>query len=141
MARILIIEDNPTISAVLVGALCNNGHDAFPVYAEAAISTAEARHPDLVVLDLWMAGTSGAEVFKRLRADPVTKHIPVLITSALPNAMAIGRELGADDVLPKPFSLETLEARVEHLLEGVHHEPQPEHSGDANRQSDCEPDA
>ncbi|MCB9780054.1 MAG: Flp pilus assembly complex ATPase component TadA [Alphaproteobacteria bacterium] len=78
-----------------------------------------ARHkPDAIVLDVMMPRLSGYEVAERLKGDPATADIPILILSARGDAQHIkeGFQAGADDYLPKPFDPEELELRVRALL-------------------------
>jgi adenylate cyclase len=74
---------------------------------------------DLVLLDLLMPGLDGREVLARLKADPVLRHLPVIMLSALDEAEGIAGciELGAEDYVPKPFSPVFLRARIGAALE------------------------
>ncbi|MCK6578000.1 MAG: response regulator [Anaerolineae bacterium] len=84
-----------------------------------AIEAAEALHPDLVLLDILLPRMNGFEVLARLKASPITEHIPtILITANLrePSDVAQGLDLGADDYLQKPFAPQELLARVQSKL-------------------------
>jgi DNA-binding response OmpR family regulator len=74
--------------------------------------------PDLVLLDLMMPGMSGREVCSRLRADPRTRRIPIIMLTAKSEESdkIIGLEMGADDYVTKPFSVRELVARVRAAL-------------------------
>lgn len=65
--------------------------------------------PDLILLDLWFPETGGVNVTHQLRTDQATQHIPIVIVSANKDAPNIARQIGADDVLCKPFDLSELE--------------------------------
>ena len=74
--------------------------------------------PDLILLDVMMPGMDGFECCRRLKADPTTLHIPVVMVTALgePGERLHGLESGADDFLTKPVEYETLMARVRSLV-------------------------
>jgi DNA-binding response OmpR family regulator len=79
---------------------------------------AKAEHPDLIILDLMMAEMDGLETCKRIRADPATARIPIIMLTAKAEEsdMVIGLELGADDYVTKPFSPKALVARVKAMF-------------------------
>ncbi len=117
--RILIVEDDRTIALALHERLtaegfecdlCADGHEALEV--------AEARLPDLVLLDLMLPGLDGVEVCRRLQAQRPT---PVLMLTARSEEsdMLVGLGVGADDYMTKPFSLKELVARVRAILRRV----------------------
>jgi DNA-binding response OmpR family regulator len=74
------------------------------------------KRPDLVVLDIMLPGIDGAEVCRRLRADPATECLPVLMISGHLHLDQIAREAGATDYMPKPRNLTVLEQRIQALL-------------------------
>lgn len=61
--------------------------------------------PDLIFLDIWMPGIDGEEIVKILKRDSQTNQIPIIIVSALNNLDRVGKTIGADDVLEKPFDM------------------------------------
>jgi response regulator RpfG family c-di-GMP phosphodiesterase len=83
--------------------------------AEAAWRALPERRPDVIVLDLGMPNTDGAELFRRLRSDRSTRSIPVVLLSGDPEAGKLATELGIDAFLPKPFSPLQLLAVAERL--------------------------
>ena len=115
-ARILVVEDDPTVSEVVVEYLRRSGYE---VYAAAdglsALAAADARPPDLVVLDLMLPALDGFEVCRRLRARG---PVPVIMLTALgeESDRLTGLELGADDYVTKPFSPRELVLRVASVL-------------------------
>jgi DNA-binding response OmpR family regulator len=117
MQRILIVDDDPSVSSVLRRGL---NYEAFAVdvaaSGEEALEIARERYPDLVILDVMMPGLDGLEVLKRLRA--ADEHLPVLMLTAKDrdSDLVAGLELGADDYLTKPFTFKVLLARVRALL-------------------------
>jgi len=83
-----------------------------------AIDAACRHRPDAIVMDLSMPGVDGIEATRRLKADPRTAHIPVLMLTAYPlNAVQGGAlEAGADDFLTKPCLPDHLETHIQRLL-------------------------
>ena len=118
--RILVIDDNESNRDLLARRLARDGHAV-----ETAVGGAEGlallleRDFDLILLDILMPDMSGYEVLARLKADPVTAEIPVIMISALDEVDSIVRciEAGAVDYLPKPFEPALLRARIRACLE------------------------
>ena len=115
-ARILVIDDDRKITALLRRAFAYEGYEVDLAYdGSKGLLTARDRPPDLVVLDVMMAGLDGLEVCRRIRAGG---DVPILMLTArdeVPDRVA-GLDAGADDYLVKPFALEELTARVRALL-------------------------
>lgn len=120
MARVLVVEDDPTVAEVVLSYLDRAGHVTRSVSdgSEAAslLVSAEAAEIDLVVLDLMLPGADGLEICRRLR-----KHypdLPVIMLTALgqEDDRIAGLEVGADDYLTKPFSPRELALRVGSVL-------------------------
>ena len=115
-ARVLVVEDDPTISEVVVRYLEREGLDVEAVAdGRDALDAAAAHWPDLVVLDLMLPGMDGLEVCRRLRARA---PVPVIMLTARGDEedRVLGLELGADDYVVKPFSPRELTARVRAVL-------------------------
>src|SRR5213592_679989 len=83
-----------------------------------ARTRASASVPDLLVLDLMLPGMDGLEVCRRLRADPATAALPIIMLTAKADVVdrVVGLEVGADDYLGKPFSTKELVARARAVL-------------------------
>ena len=118
--KILIVEDNSDIRRLMAFFLERIGYDV--VEAEtgfAAIERAKATHPDLIMMDLGLPDITGDEAIARLKVDPSTKHIPVIvITAYYEGAPLVESALaaGACDVLYKPVALRILEDTLLRLL-------------------------
>jgi two-component system alkaline phosphatase synthesis response regulator PhoP len=83
----------------------------------AALEIAHDLQPDLILLDLMMPEMDGGEVSRRLRSDPITAGIPIVIMSAHDTTGAIAATLPIDDLLRKPFTVKQLYATVSRWME------------------------
>ena len=118
-ARVLVVDDTPQNVRLLADILGAKGFVAITAGSgEEGLAKLAAEKPDLVLLDVMMPGISGYEVCRRIRADPATALLPVvLVTSLDPREERVkGIEAGADDFLPKPIQQAELLARVRSLL-------------------------
>jgi len=117
--RIVIVEDEADMAELIAMRLkrehyevivCNDGLLAL----DAILSDP----PDLVVLDLMLPGISGTEIAARLRANPKTARVPIIMLTALAEEsdIVVGLHVGADDYMTKPFSMSVLVARITALL-------------------------
>lgn len=123
--RILVVDDDPTISDVVARYLRGDGYDvAVAMDGQAALDQAAESYPDLVVLDLMLPKVDGLEVCRRLRA---LGDVPIIMLTAKGEEMdrLLGLSLGADDYLSKPFSPRELVARVKAVLRRTAAVPAP----------------
>jgi two-component system phosphate regulon response regulator PhoB len=117
--RILVVEDEEDILELLRFNLAREGHAVLTsASGEDGLELARAERPDLILLDLMLPGLDGREICRRLKQDPETRHIPVVMVTARGEESDIvaGLELGADDYVTKPFSPRILTARVAAVL-------------------------
>ena len=118
-SRVLIVEDEPDIRELVVHHLKREGYQvSVAASGEEALRQVQASPPDLVLLDLMMPAMNGLEVCRRLRQDPVTASLPIVMLTAKGDEVdrVLGLELGADDYVVKPFSPKELLARVRAVL-------------------------
>lgn len=117
--RILVVDDDPTALRLIGYSLQQEGYDVLTA-ANGLDGLAQARqlHPDLIILDIMMPDLDGFEVCRRLRADPATRRLPVLMLTAKGQVAdkVAGFRAGADDYLVKPADPGELVARVAALL-------------------------
>jgi DNA-binding response OmpR family regulator len=115
--QVLVVEDDDTLSEVVVGYLARAGLRPTRV-ADGVEALVEAREnpPDLVLLDLMLPGLDGFEVFRRLRADRPTLPVIMVTARGEEDDRILGLGMGADDYVTKPFSARELVLRVESLL-------------------------
>lgn len=120
--RVLVVEDEPDIAALIAYQLTREGFRVETAGSgPEALDSVGREIPDLVVLDRMLPGLSGDEVLKRLKAEPATANIPVLVLTAKreQEERIEGLELGADDYLTKPFSPVELVLRAQAILRRV----------------------
>ncbi len=117
--RVLVVDDEADIRELVRLNLAREGYEILECESgEQALSLARSKTPDLIVLDLMLPGMDGMEACKRLKADPKTTQIPVVMLTAKGEEADVvaGLEVGADDYVAKPFSGKILTARVRRLL-------------------------
>src|SRR5438309_4661517 len=117
--RVLIADDNPQGVELLEAYLGERDYDtATTADGEATLQKVRDWKPDLILLDIMMPKISGFEVCKRLRANPATRNIAVLMITALDQASDVERavEAGTDDFLTKPINKTELLLRMRSLL-------------------------
>ncbi|MEE9514741.1 MAG: response regulator [Candidatus Brocadiales bacterium] len=116
---ILIIEDEKDLVELIQYNLEKEGFKVVYAYdGEGGLQIARSRHPSLVLLDLMLPRLDGLEVCRRLKQDPKTADIPIIILSVKDSEADVvaGLELGVDDYVTKPFSPRILTSRVKAVL-------------------------
>lgn len=119
MSTILIVEDEPDLRELVVHHVQSAGLTAVATGSGAeALRLAAQHNPDLVLLDLMLPDLQGVEVCRRLRAEPATAQVPIImLTARTAEADRVaGFEAGADDYVPKPFSTRELMLRIRAVL-------------------------
>jgi two-component system phosphate regulon response regulator PhoB len=118
-AQILIVEDDRSLADVLDYNLRQDGYQTVVSNdGQDGLRQAKLRTPDLIVLDLMLPLVDGLEICRRLRADPVTRNILVLMLTAKSEETdeVVGFSVGTDDYVAKPFSVKVLLERIRALL-------------------------
>ena len=141
-SRMLVIDDSPTIVALLKRMLQQNQYEVLEAFdAESGIEIARREVPDLIFLDIVLPGMDGFNALRTLRRDPATRDVPIIMISG--NAQATEQfyvqRIGADDFMKKPFSRAEVFNRIEALLDedGI-----PRHQRRSGRmQAEAEPSA
>ena len=117
--RLLLVDDEPQFLSLVALMLRGKGYRYFGAQSgPEALATASRESPHLILLDIMMPGMNGLEVCRRLRADPETAHIPILVVTAktAPQDRIDALTAGADDFLSKPVDPVELRGRVEGLI-------------------------
>jgi CheY-like chemotaxis protein len=118
-ARILIIDDHPTVVTTLEYVLCSFGCTVLSAgNGKAGLEVAAEGRPDLLLLDFDMPLFNGEAVLKALKADPTLQHLPVIVMTGRGTNDVIKRsiEAGAKTVISKPFEMEHLRRTIEEYL-------------------------
>jgi two-component system phosphate regulon response regulator PhoB len=118
-ATILVVEDEPAIQTLIAVNLRRAGHGVVGALdAESAQRHVNEALPDLILLDWMLPGISGQEFARRLRADPRSRQVPIIMLTARSDERdkVQGLETGADDYITKPFSPRELLARIQAVL-------------------------
>jgi two-component system alkaline phosphatase synthesis response regulator PhoP len=117
--KILIIEDDPATSRLVDYSLNHHGYQVITSSnGMEGLRKARTESPDLIILDVMLPGMDGFEICHRLKADPATAQIPILMFSAKAQEIDkdTGIKVGADDYLTKPSAPSEIVSRVAKLL-------------------------
>lgn len=120
--KLLLVEDDEALAELLEFRFRREGyHVRATGDGDEALLLAAEDIPDLIILDWMIEGTSGIEVCRRLRRDPATANVPIIMLTArgAEDDRICGLDTGADDYLTKPFSPRELQARVSAVLRRV----------------------
>ena len=119
MERIFLLEDDDSIRKLVIYALGSQGYEAQGFDRPSDFWKAmEGPQPTLVLLDIMLPEEDGLSILKKLRANPATKRLPVMMLTAKDSEYdkVLGLDSGADDYVPKPFGMMELMARIKALL-------------------------
>ncbi|MEO8569067.1 MAG: response regulator [Ginsengibacter sp.] len=118
MPRIFVIDDDKDLLKVVKSLLIKRGFNV-SVYSDWELAENDIKkcEPQLILLDVFLAGVDGFEVCQKLKSNFATRHIPVLIFSAYPRVAETAiYEYGADDFIAKPFEVNDLIRKVHSVL-------------------------
>jgi DNA-binding response OmpR family regulator len=117
--KVLVIDDEEYIQHILHFSFGAEGYEVLTASdGEEGVNKARSEKPDVIVMDIMMPKMDGYEACKKLKADPQTKDIPVILLTAKgrDTDRKLGSEAGADDYVVKPFSPGRLIERVEGIV-------------------------
>lgn len=119
--HVLLIEDEPNIAEAIRFLLTRDGlRVSHAAEGGAALVLLHQDPPDLVILDHMLPGMSGLEVLTAVRADPESRHLPVMMLTARGRDREMAEEAGADRFMTKPFSNAEILAEVRAMLDRPH---------------------
>jgi two-component system cell cycle response regulator DivK len=113
--RILVVEDQEDNRQILRDLLANAGYDMIEAEdGEAALVQASSQHPDLILMDIQLPLLDGYEATRRIKADPATQAIPIIVVTsyALSGDEEKARAAGCDAYVAKPYSPRALLAKI-----------------------------
>jgi two-component system alkaline phosphatase synthesis response regulator PhoP len=118
MRKIMIVEDDESIRDIVLYALETAGYEAFGFESANAFFNAPVESASLVLLDIMLPGEDGLAILKRLRGNPKTKTMPVIMLTAKGSELdkVRGLDMGADDYITKPFGVMELLSRIGAVL-------------------------
>jgi len=125
--RIVYIEDEPELVEIVTVMLARKGYEVTGACCGlTSIQAVEDLHPDLILLDLMLPEMDGWEIYQRIKANPETRAIPVIVMTA--RGQSIDRHLGlrvagVDDYIAKPFGAAQLFASIEKVLAKTNSNP------------------
>lgn len=117
--KVLVVDDEVNITQILEFSIGAEGFDVITAQnGEEAVEKARREQPDLIILDVMMPKIDGYEACRILKANPLTKNIPVVLLTAKGRDIdkRLGMEVGATDYIVKPFSPNRLVERINQLL-------------------------
>jgi DNA-binding response OmpR family regulator len=126
--KILVVDDEQDLLDLITYNLGRNGYDVVSTQnGNDALELATREAPDLILLDLMLPGLDGTEVARRLKSDPRTAQVPLIMLTAKGEEtdVVVGLTLGADDYITKPFSMKILLARIAVVLRRADPQPLP----------------
>jgi CheY-like chemotaxis protein len=119
MKKILIVEDDFYIQDIFKIIFKSYGYEAACVDTAEAIDTLQGT-PDIIIMDKQLPGMSGVDACKRLKQNPETHNIPVIMISATAGVQQAAISAGADDYLEKPFNMHLILKKVSAFFNKAH---------------------
>ncbi len=127
--KILVVDDEKDIVDLVSYNLEKEGFKVLKAYdGESALRMVQTKSPDLMILDLMLPGVQGLEVCRKIRENPRSASLPIIMLTAKGEEVdrVVGLEMGADDYVAKPFSVRELSARVRAILRRMESRKAPE---------------
>ena len=120
MAKIIVVDDSADLLLLISIIIKMAGHESISLTSPVELmQKLDEYRPDLIIIDVNLGYYNGKEVCKNIKASPMGKNIPVLLTSASAESMADFRDFDADDILEKPFELSVITTKIFALLNKV----------------------
>ena len=116
MNKLVIIDDDEDISAMLYLLLRKDFDVAVVTKSEDIFPKIKSFQPDLILLDVFLTGYDGRVICKQLKFHPDSKHIPVIMVSGDDDVLQTVEKFGANDFIQKPFEAESLLGKIHNLL-------------------------
>ncbi len=110
--KILVADDDPAIVDSIQLMLELYDYEVSTTVNGETIYKMEKEYPNLLLLDIWMSGQDGREICKYLKNNPLTKHLPIIMTSASHDITQSALDAGANDFIAKPFEMEDLLSKI-----------------------------
>ena len=119
--KILVVDDEKWIvNALKMSLECDNYKVIEAYTGDGAIRKVHGEAPDLILLDIMLPDMTGYEICNKLRKDPLTRSIPIIMLTGMGETGRIaGLELGADEYITKPFDLNELKAKIRAVLDSI----------------------
>lgn len=117
---VLVVDDDQAIVDALCMLLELEGFQTSRYNGGNVMETIKNTHPDVVLLDVWLAGEDGRDVCRSVKADQALHKLPVILISASRDLSSSARLAGADDYIEKPFDMHDVVAKVRRFLEPRH---------------------
>jgi len=115
--NVLAVDDDQDLLSLMRSSLKRKGfHVDISVNGEDLNQLIKEHYPDVIILDIQMDGVDGGDLCKKLKDDPATAHIPIIMLSANTNLAEVTKDCGADDFLPKPFNMDEMERHILKLV-------------------------
>jgi DNA-binding response OmpR family regulator len=114
---ILVVDDDPAIVEALQMILDLEGFTTEGYSGTKVLQKISAVQPDLLLLDVWLAGEDGRKICQTLKSDSLTATLPVILISASRDLSETAASVAADDFIEKPFDMDDVITKVKRLLE------------------------
>jgi DNA-binding response OmpR family regulator len=112
--KILVVDDDTFILDALEELLQYSGYEVYTTpKGDEVFEQVEKNSPDLILLDIMLSGKDGRDICKLLKSNEKTKNIPVIMVSAHPSASDAIKDVGANDIVSKPFDIHNLLSKIE----------------------------
>lgn len=115
--KILVLDDDTDIGTMIKMMLEYKGYSVtVSDRADHAAEVLQNEGIDLIIMDMLLSGVNGVDLCAEMKTNPSTAHIPIIMISAHPNAKEICLEAGADEFISKPFDMQDILSKIDHLV-------------------------